>query len=98
MDQISELNDRVRSAMMRGNPCAGHDKSHFFILFQGTIIQFDYNDTVIGVVSLIKGLKENTIDGLLLSIPTYYYFAYQIKHNQTYSTYADTIKGKIKCF
>ena len=64
---------------------------------RGIVRQYDYNDTVEGVVDLIKRLAHGDIQGFLISIPTYYYYAYQIKHNDTYRHLMETIKGKTTC-
>ena len=51
----------------------------------------DYNDTVVGVMDLIKRLKRKEIDGFILSRPSYYFFSSRIKRKR-YKEQAARIK------
>ena len=45
----------------------------------GSLKEIPYNSTVAGVVKMIRELDSETIDGFLLTKPTYYYYEREIK-------------------
>ena len=60
---------------------------------EGILHAFEFNNTVVGVVELIKQLQREHIDGFLISRSTYFYFSREIGGNIKYKDYKASIRN-----
>ena len=78
-------NDNIELAGMRVGTLQNqlHDSS-MVSQHGGSVHAIEFNDTVIGIIELIKQLERKEIDGYLISRPIYYYFARSIEEKEKY--------------
>ena len=50
----------------------------------GVLHEVKFNSTILGVIDLIKKLKNNRVDGFLVTKATYYYFSRSLRKNSKY--------------
>ena len=60
---------------------------------EGILRAFEFNNTVVGVMELIKQLQREHIDGFLISRSTYFYFSREIGGNIKYKDYKASIRN-----
>ena len=90
IDVRSTANPTIRGKLIGALKYRLHD-STLIAQHEGILRAIEFNNTVVGVVQLIKQLQRRHIDGFLISRATYYYYIRVIKENIKYKEYKESI-------
>ena len=69
-----------------------HD-SIMIVQHGGIVYRTDYNNTVFGIMDMLKRMQKNEIDGFVVTKPIYYYFARVLKDDVRYKHFSPTVSA-----
>lgn len=60
----------------------------------GGIVQtVEYNDTIFGILDMIRGIQMNEADGFVVTKPIWYFFARSIEEREKYKQFQSTVSA-----